>query len=174
MEAHAPFVVKEAPYVQPKATQMVVKVEAVAMNPLDWKIQTYAASSVPVKYPMIFGSDLAGTIVEVGAELEGFKVGDRVASSCHGLFTGHPECSAFQDYAVVTEPQTFRIPDHISFVDGSVIPLASLTAMAALYTEKFLGLKLPTQAPQRTGKWLLGKRDRRIFTVFNGSDESAD
>ena len=56
--------------------EILVKVEATALNPLDWKIQAYGL--IVEKYPAILGFDGAGTVVEVGEDVTSFAVGDRV------------------------------------------------------------------------------------------------
>lgn len=72
-----PFVVKEAHYVSPGPREVVIENSAVAMNPADHKIQDY--DSLPnMKYPTILGCDIAGTVVEVGEQVEGLMVGHRV------------------------------------------------------------------------------------------------
>ena len=61
---------------RPGPNEILVRIEAVGLNPVDWKIQT---SGVAVDvYPAILGSDSAGVVVEVGEGVERVKVGDRV------------------------------------------------------------------------------------------------
>ena len=50
----------------------------VAINPIDWKIQAYDPPSFGLNYPEILGRDLAGEVVEVGADVSRIKVGQRV------------------------------------------------------------------------------------------------
>lgn len=79
MEAKGkPLVVKEAPYPTPDADEMVVKNAAIAINPVDWKIQDYGLFIQ--KYPIILGTDVAGEIVEVGDNVKNFKKGDHVVA----------------------------------------------------------------------------------------------
>jgi NADPH:quinone reductase-like Zn-dependent oxidoreductase len=73
-----PFVVREAPYPDPKSHELVIKSAAVAINTVDWLLQRLAI--FPVEYPHIFGEDVAGEVVQLGADVKGFKVGDRVAA----------------------------------------------------------------------------------------------
>jgi NADPH:quinone reductase-like Zn-dependent oxidoreductase len=56
--------------------EVVIKTAFVAINPVDWKIQTYASPGQ--KYPDILGRDIAGEVVEVGEGVTKFKVGQRV------------------------------------------------------------------------------------------------
>lgn len=68
--------VDSAPYPKPKADELVVKNTHVAINPVDWKIQTYGPPNQ--KYPEILGRDLAGEVIEVGKDVTRIKVGQRV------------------------------------------------------------------------------------------------
>lgn len=74
-KAH-PFIIKEAPYPRPQPHEIVIRTKAVGINPFDMKMQTYAF--IPIKYPFIFGVDVAGDVVEVGSDVTDFKKGDRV------------------------------------------------------------------------------------------------
>ena len=71
-----PLAVKEAPYPTPAAGEVVTKNAYVAINPVDWYLQDLALFNLD--YPHIFGHDLAGEIVEVGDEVQGLQVGQRV------------------------------------------------------------------------------------------------
>ena len=74
-----PFNVKEAPYVFPGPDEVLIQNAAIAMNPLDYKIQDLdPLPSMPISYPTILGSDLAGTIIEIGENVRGFHVGQKV------------------------------------------------------------------------------------------------
>lgn len=61
---------------QPGANEVLIRVEAAALNPIDWKIQRYGI--VVEKYPAILGSDIAGVIEGVGSNVTEFTTGDRV------------------------------------------------------------------------------------------------
>jgi NADPH:quinone reductase-like Zn-dependent oxidoreductase len=75
-EKQRPLVVDSAPYTPPPKDNVVVKVQDVAINPIDWLIQQEA--TFPLNYPNILGLDVAGEIVEVGENVEEFKIGQRV------------------------------------------------------------------------------------------------
>ncbi|THU85536.1 GroES-like protein [Dendrothele bispora CBS 962.96] len=71
------FVVSSGPKpTSPPPGELVVKVQAAALNPADWKIQTLGLFYK--YYPVIVGSDIAGDVEEVGEAVVGFKKGDRV------------------------------------------------------------------------------------------------
>ena len=74
-----PLTVASVPYPIVGEGEIIVKIAAAAVNPLDWMIQTMGQTLLPwLQYPLTIGSDAAGTVVEVGPNVTKFKVGDRV------------------------------------------------------------------------------------------------
>jgi NADPH2:quinone reductase len=73
----------DLPEPKPGPTQVLVKVEAVAVNPIDTYIRS-GAVAMPLKFPFIIGSDVAGTVVEIGSEVRSLQPGDRVWGSNQG------------------------------------------------------------------------------------------
>ena len=74
-----PFTVKEAPYVLPGPDEVLIQNAAIAVNPLDYKIQDLdPLPRMPISYPNILGSDIAGTIVEIGENVKDLSVGQKV------------------------------------------------------------------------------------------------
>lgn len=71
-----PLKVSEAPLPKPGPNDVVVKNHAIAINPVDWKIQD--TGYFIQHYPNILGTDVAGEIHEVGSDVKNFKKGDRV------------------------------------------------------------------------------------------------
>ncbi len=62
-----------------KANQLLVKVAATSINPIDWKLREgYLKQMFPWDFPIILGWDVAGDIVEIGADVTEFKVGDAI------------------------------------------------------------------------------------------------
>lgn len=80
-----PLELKAAPYTPPGENEIVVKNAAVSVNPLNWKLQDFAI--LPLEYPTILGSDIAGTVEEVGSSVSRFKKGDRLLGHAMGLAT---------------------------------------------------------------------------------------
>lgn len=71
-----PFVVSSAPYRAPPPGHVAIKVQCVAINPIDWIMQDQDIFGA--KYPAIFGSDLAGEVVQTGEGVVGLYVGQKV------------------------------------------------------------------------------------------------
>ncbi len=158
-KSSSPLEVKEAPYTAPNAGEVVVKVHAVAINPIDWfkagKGFTFVFTWI--KLPSIQGTDLAGEVVEVGPGVSRLKVGDRVLSFALGVnkdFNTSAKC-AFQLYTVCLDNMTSQIPDSMSYEEASVLPLGMTTAACALFQSDQLNLQLPTIPRTPTGKSVL-------------------
>ncbi|KAK4541884.1 hypothetical protein LTR36_007248 [Oleoguttula mirabilis] len=138
----SPLVVKEAPYPSPGPEDLVVQTAAVAINPMEYKIQDYnpPIGGRDIQYPMILGSDMAGTIVSVGSDVTRRKVGERVMAHTHGVSIGQPARSAFQHFVIVPEHLATLVPVSFSFEAAAVLPLGCDTAMAGLFVTNQLGL----------------------------------
>lgn len=158
----ASLIVKEAPYPSPGPKELVVQAAAVAINPLEHKIQD---SNPPIggktiQYPTILGSDLTGTIISVGSDVTTRRVGERICAHTHGVSVGDPAKSAFQLSVVVPDRVATPLPDGISFEAASVLPLGCDTAMAGLFVENQLGLSTAKlgdteSTPPRSGSAIL-------------------
>lgn len=110
------------------AHQVLVKVEATSINPIDWKLREgYLAQMFPWTFPIILGWDVAGTIAEIGSEVTEWQVGEKVFA--------RPDTTKFGTYAddaIVDDHLLARIPDNTSFAEAAAVPLAGLTAYQAL------------------------------------------
>jgi NADPH:quinone reductase-like Zn-dependent oxidoreductase len=148
-----PLNVDTAEYPVVAENEVIVKVAAVAANPMDWFIQILGENLFSwLQYPYIGGTDAAGTVVEVGEGVTKYKVGDRVVGLAPG-FT--PREGAFQNYTVLSTNVSAPIPDHLSFEDAVVLPLGVSTAACGLYQKDFLALEYPRLDSKSTGKTVL-------------------
>jgi len=152
-EAKGQLQVKEAPMPKAGKGEVVIKNHAVAVNPVDWKIQDYGLFLK--RYPNILGVDVAGEIHEVGEGVTQFKPGDRVISHAFSLLTQDPANGGFQLYTACNALVVAKIPSNISFAAGSVLPLALSTAAACLFKKETLALPLPSSNPPSTNKSVL-------------------
>lgn len=138
-----PFVVKEAPVAMPGADQVLVRNHAVAVNAVDYKLQTFAF--MPLDYPTIWGLDTAGEVVAVGPNVTRFKVGDRVCGAPLAFARKRSEEATYQNYTLLHTNMACQIPDSVSYADASVLPLVMTTAASALFEKNTIGLdRLPT------------------------------
>lgn len=155
---HARLEVGPAPYPTPGDDQIVVRNHAVAINPLDWIIQVEGTLTLGwIKYPTVLGTDVAGEVVDVGAAVNRFRVGDRVLG--HAVGTDKDSNNAaeggFQQYTVVLERMAAPIPPSMTFEDAAVLPLGLSTAASALFQKDHLGLQHPSATAARTGQTVL-------------------
>ncbi|KAH9901798.1 zinc-binding oxidoreductase CipB [Xylariomycetidae sp. FL2044] len=145
-----PLRVKAAPYTSPGPDQVVIRNYAVAINPIDWILQTLGTtlSFGWIKYPFILGSDVAGEVVEIGPQVTRFQVGDRVVGLAAGQDSKRntPVEGGFQHYVVLLEHMTAPIPDSLSYEQAAVLPLGLATAACGLFQSDQLNLDLPTSS----------------------------
>jgi NADPH:quinone reductase-like Zn-dependent oxidoreductase len=138
---------------KPGREEVLVRVHAIAINPIDWLRQD--TGLFVQQWRTILGSDLAGEAVEVGEGATDISKGQRVLAHALGIRTGKPENSSFQKYAVVPATATSVVPDSITFEAASVILLALSTAVTGLYQTTYLALPFPSTSPKKIGKTIL-------------------
>ena len=102
--------VGDLPRPEPGPGQVLVKVHAVALNPIDLYIRS-GMVAFPLAFPYVIGCDLAGTVEEVGPGCKRFKVGDRVWGSNQGLLGRQGVASEF---AAVGEEWLYPTPDPLA------------------------------------------------------------
>ncbi|KAI3615200.1 hypothetical protein WG66_003568 [Moniliophthora roreri] len=154
------------------AGELVVKVQAAALNPIDWRIQEYGIFYET--WPAILGLDMAGDVKAVSKGIEGFSKGDCV------LFQAffQNEFTAFQQFMWVLAEIVGKIPAKLSYSEVASVSLGFMTAAIGLFTCQPTGTGLnPTFdcAIKYTGKPVLvigGSSSIRQYTIqllkFNG------
>lgn len=111
-----------------KSDQLLVKVHATSVNPIDWKIRKGMLKILTGnKFPMILGFDVSGEVVEVGEKVTLFKPGDLIYAYLDQVTGG-----AYAEYAAVSERVAALKPKNVSHEQASAAPLAALTALQAL------------------------------------------
>lgn len=111
-----------------KPDEILVKVRAVGLNPIDYMIPKGTFKPVlKFQLPATIGSDLAGDVVEVGHKVTRFKVGDPVFASVFDLERG-----ALAEFAAVPEIAAAHKPDNLDFVQAASVPMVALTVWQAL------------------------------------------
>ena len=113
---------KDMPTPKPKAGQVLVRVGAVAVNPIDTYIRG-GMIKMDLPKPYIIGCDLAGTVEAVGPDVKQFKQGDRVWGSNQGLFGRQ---GTFAEYAAVDEDWLYPTPQGISDEQAAAVALGEL------------------------------------------------
>ncbi|KAL8737628.1 MAG: hypothetical protein Q9181_001501 [Wetmoreana brouardii] len=142
--AKSPLQVESRPIPSPSSSQLLIKNHALATNPVDWKIQDYGI--ILTTYPTILGSDISGTVEAVGPSVSRFKKGDRVTGFAAVIANNDPNQGAFQEYTILNENCTAKIPDFVSFEEGAILPMSVATSGVAIFLD--LGVPRPTTGSQ--------------------------
>ncbi len=119
----------------PAADEVLIKVHATGVNPIDWKIRAgHAKGRFPINFPLIPGWDVSGEIEKVGSGILNFRIGDEVYSRPDPTRNG-----TYAEYVVVKADQVNHKPKSINHDKAAAIPLAGLTAWQGLFTHGQLG-----------------------------------
>lgn len=111
----------------PQAGEVLVKVSAAGVNPIDYKIRSGAGRRLGMTLPIHMGGELVGTIEKLGAGVDGFEQGETVFGMVH---TG-----AFAEYAIAKAANMVRTPSGLDLVQAAALPLAGSTAWQAIFDE---------------------------------------
>lgn len=114
---------------RPKSGEILVKVGAAALNPIDTYIRS-GAIPLPIEFPYIPGCDFAGQVEAVGNGVKRFKVGDRVWGSNQSLFGRQ---GTFAEYIAVHEDWAYATLDEMTDDDAAAAALTGITAHLGLF-----------------------------------------
>lgn len=107
---------------------LLVKIEAISVNPVDFKIRQNAAKDIILETPKVIGWDAVGTVEAVGKKTSGFKTGDRV------YYSGDVNRSGSNaEYQIVDERIVGHKPAKLTIAEAAAMPLTSLTAYECLF-----------------------------------------
>jgi NADPH:quinone reductase len=124
-------VVAEVPKPQPGPGQILIKLEAAGMNPMDRKLADGAWKPAPATFPMVLGADAAGVVEQVGEGATRFSRGDEVFGQL--LLAPIGSAGTYADYVAVAEDAPLaRVPDGLDPVVAAAIPTAGGAAVAML------------------------------------------
>jgi NADPH:quinone reductase-like Zn-dependent oxidoreductase len=115
---------------QPKDDEVLIKVHAASVNPVDYKIR--AGQYPPVKeqqLPKVLGRDVSGTVERCGRAVRNFKEGDSVYAMLEGGSGGYAE------YVTIKANLCSAKPDSLDYSQAAAMPLAGLTAWQGLFDE---------------------------------------
>jgi NADPH:quinone reductase-like Zn-dependent oxidoreductase len=120
---------EDAPQPAPGADEVLVRVHAAGVNPVDWKIREGRLQGrIEHHLPLIPGWDVAGVIEQTGADVTSFKVGDAVYARPDIARDG-----AYADYIVVRASEVALKPASLDFIHAAAVPLSGLTAWQSLF-----------------------------------------
>lgn len=116
---------EETADLEPSENQILVKVEAAGVNPVDTYIRTGTHAQKP-DLPYTPGKDAAGTVEKTGANISEFKTGDRVLTT--GAVTG-----TYAEFCLCEENQLIKLPENVSFEQGAGVFVPYATSYRALF-----------------------------------------
>ncbi|GKQ42967.1 alcohol dehydrogenase [Companilactobacillus sp. RD055328] len=116
----------EMPVPNPQKDEVLIQVNSIGLNPVDYKLIEKPLSSF--EYPHIFGLDAAGTVVSVGENVKGFKVGDRVAGHNNLQKDG-----TFAEYAIFPDYSLAKILENVTFETAAALLCGAMTAYQAIF-----------------------------------------
>lgn len=117
--------VEQLPTPRPSAHEILVRVTAAGVNPMDWKVRDAAERPMP----FVLGQDFAGVVSATGDRVTKYREGERL----FGIARDH---GAYAEYTIVPEDEdrqpVAKIPDDVGDADAAALPTAGLTALASL------------------------------------------
>jgi NADPH:quinone reductase-like Zn-dependent oxidoreductase len=117
---------EEAPRPTIGEEEVLIRVHATAVNPLDWKVRAgYETSWFHHTFPLILGFDVAGIIEAVGLRVKDFAIGDAVYAA--------PELGGYAEYVAVRADDVAHKPQRLDYVQAAAMPVAAATAWQALF-----------------------------------------
>lgn len=117
--------ISEIPIPNPAPEEVLIKVHATGLNPVDYKIVKNGIADWA--YPHVLGLDVAGEVVATGDQVNGFQVGDRVSGHSNLHQNG-----CFAEYVAVPSYQLAKIPDNVSYEQAAALLCGALTAYTAI------------------------------------------
>lgn len=114
---------------QPKADEVLIKVYASSVNPVDGKIVAgEAQAKFPTEFPLTIGWDVSGVIEQAGNQVRNFSIGDEVYGRPFPTQNG-----AFAEYVVIKASEIALKPRSVDHIQAAAVPLAGLTAWQGLF-----------------------------------------
>ena len=118
---------REAPMPTPGPDEVLIRVHAAGVNPVDWKVREGQSKILTgSRFPKILGIECSGEVVEKGSHVKKFKAGDAVIANA-GMRLG-----AYAEYVAVRGKTVYPKPEIVTFEDAASLPIAGLTALQAL------------------------------------------
>ena len=127
-EIGGPLVYKEAPNPVPSSQEILVSIHAASVNPADYKVRSgFYPSSQNLQLPYILGRDFSGVVIELGADVSDFSIGDQVFGV---LDAGHEGTYA----EIVSEKAEIiaKKPNFLTHPEAAALALTGLTAIVSL------------------------------------------
>jgi NADPH:quinone reductase-like Zn-dependent oxidoreductase len=110
---------EEYPDPVPGPGEVLVRVAATSVNPIDYKRRAGLTKDFyPIRFPGLIGVDIAGTVVKIGAGVDGFSVGDQVFAMAENTYA---------ELCVVKAASLAKVPKGLDLIQAAALPLATTT-----------------------------------------------
>ena len=124
--------INEVEIPRPKKSQVLVKVYASSINPIDWKIRNGRFRMAPLLFPVTIGGNFSGVVERLGETSGSLKVGDEVYGTALILNGGTGSAA---EYLVANVRNTAKKPKNIDYVKAAAFPLVGISALQALWDD---------------------------------------
>jgi NADPH:quinone reductase-like Zn-dependent oxidoreductase len=148
----------DIPIPKPGHGELLIKVCAIGLNPVDWKMHKYGA--LIKQYPAVIGCDVAGIVEAVGPGVSNYSVGDEVLAFEP---LGEPGHGAYEQHTLVDIRTTIKKPRNLSFDQAATVPCAALTAALGLFHH--FGIKIPKVV---VGQTQINKQPMLVWGASSG------
>ncbi|MGA7260305.1 MAG: NADP-dependent oxidoreductase [Stellaceae bacterium] len=119
----------DAPVPQPRENELLIRVHAASVNPVDYKIRNGTVPWVTREMlPITLGRDLSGTVESAGAGVNTFRQGGAIYAMLGGIDRG-----SYAEYVVVKPNEAAPKPARLSYIEAVAVPLGALTAWQGLF-----------------------------------------
>jgi len=120
---------EDMPRPEPSANEILIRVRAAGVNPVDWKFRDGVGREFfGHQLPLILGCDLAGVVDSTGADVKGISPGDAVYG-----YVNLGRCGAYAEYAIGMESEVTLKPQALEFTEAAAVPVCALTSWQALF-----------------------------------------
>jgi NADPH:quinone reductase-like Zn-dependent oxidoreductase len=113
----------------PKADEILVKVHNIGVNPVEWKVRNGLGKMFGLTLPVILGTEISGTVAEIGADVKNFKPGDEIFGNVNMMRGG-----GYAEFVIAKESEIAQKPENVDFEHAAAIPVGALTSWLAIFT----------------------------------------
>lgn len=118
---------EDLPIPAPEPGEVLIRVEAAGVNPIDYKIRSGEFKRPDLKPPLALGRDLAGVVEQTGRDVPHLKSGDPV----YALLDG--DHGSYAEYVIAKAKDVVRKPAKLDYLHAAAVPLAAMTAWQGLF-----------------------------------------
>lgn len=154
---------------RPQDGEVLVRVHAAGVNPVDWGARTYPMPSTTgaadVSLPYTLSWDLAGSVVALGTGVTRFAVGEAV----YGMPCFPREAKAYSEYTAVPASDLARKPEQFTYQQAAATPMTTLTALAGAFRHRRTANRADHLHPRRSWRLVSVTKTRSLRSRMQGN-----